>query len=383
MLLGKRNPSNNPSLALSTETEIIANNSTYGTRQSNKKDGDGGGAIYGCRSSLGNEPCVRAVQPQGRPRLRVRPPSAPRAAASRPATPPARRSRPTPRASPPASTPTASTARRRPTSPPRPTSPRSPAACSTRRSAPTPSSARTAAAPSPRRKTPNPNNVYTVKFNKDVSKCSFTASPVGSAQAIALGVAADAQRGRQRQRRHRRDGRLLPPAGHLLAASSCFTGRGARSAGLASFKDSCRSHLLFTRRMLEVTFAGWAATVGLVVVLLAIDLTLAVLRPHHVGFREAALWSVFYIAVAIGFGVVVRDDRRLGVRRRVLRGLHRREEPVGRQPVRVRDHHEHVRGARRAPAEGPDHRDRAGADPAGDLHPARRRAARACSRSCS
>ena len=56
--------------------------------------------------------------------------------------------------------------------------------------------------------------------------------------------------------------------------------------------------------MLEVTFAGWAATVGLVVVLLAIDLTLAVLRPHHVGFREAALWSVFYIAVAIGFGVV-------------------------------------------------------------------------------
>lgn len=65
LLLGKRNPSNNPSLALSTETEIIANNSTYGTRQSNKKDGDGGGAIYGCRSSLGNEPCVRAANLKG------------------------------------------------------------------------------------------------------------------------------------------------------------------------------------------------------------------------------------------------------------------------------------------------------------------------------
>jgi hypothetical protein len=65
MLLGKRNPSNNPSLALSTETEIIANNSTYGTRQSNKKDGDGGGAIYGCRSSTGNEPCVKAVNLKG------------------------------------------------------------------------------------------------------------------------------------------------------------------------------------------------------------------------------------------------------------------------------------------------------------------------------
>jgi hypothetical protein len=65
LLLGKRNPSSNPSLALSTETEIIANNSTYGTRQSNKKDGDGGGAIYGCRSATGNEPCVKAVNLKG------------------------------------------------------------------------------------------------------------------------------------------------------------------------------------------------------------------------------------------------------------------------------------------------------------------------------
>jgi hypothetical protein len=65
LLLGKRNPSNNASLALSSETEIIANTSTYGTRQSNKKDGDGGGAIYGCRSSLGNEPCVRAANLKG------------------------------------------------------------------------------------------------------------------------------------------------------------------------------------------------------------------------------------------------------------------------------------------------------------------------------
>jgi hypothetical protein len=65
LLLGKRNPSNNPSLGLSSETEIIANNSTYGTRQSNKKDGDGGGAIYGCRSSVGNEPCIRSSNLKG------------------------------------------------------------------------------------------------------------------------------------------------------------------------------------------------------------------------------------------------------------------------------------------------------------------------------
>jgi len=61
---GVRNPSPNESLALTRETEVIANTSTYGTRQSNKSD-NGGGAVYGCRSgeggsSAGNEPCIRA-----------------------------------------------------------------------------------------------------------------------------------------------------------------------------------------------------------------------------------------------------------------------------------------------------------------------------------
>src|SRR4051794_30957304 len=65
LLLGKRNPSSNPNLALTHETEIIADSSTYGTRQSNKKDGDGGGAIYGCRSNPGNEPCIRANNLKG------------------------------------------------------------------------------------------------------------------------------------------------------------------------------------------------------------------------------------------------------------------------------------------------------------------------------
>ena len=61
---GARNPSNNESQSYTRETEIIANTSTYGTRQSNKSD-NGGGAIYGCRSGEGgsarnNEPCLRA-----------------------------------------------------------------------------------------------------------------------------------------------------------------------------------------------------------------------------------------------------------------------------------------------------------------------------------
>src|SRR3954470_6499936 len=65
LLLGKRNPSSNGGLALNSETEIIANTSTYGTRQSNKRNGDGGGAIYGCRSNPGNEPCIRANNLKG------------------------------------------------------------------------------------------------------------------------------------------------------------------------------------------------------------------------------------------------------------------------------------------------------------------------------
>jgi hypothetical protein len=60
VLGGKRNPSSDATKAFSAETEIIANNSTYGTRQSNKRNGDGGGAIYGCRSNEGNEPCVKS-----------------------------------------------------------------------------------------------------------------------------------------------------------------------------------------------------------------------------------------------------------------------------------------------------------------------------------
>src|SRR4051794_16540381 len=65
LLLGKRNPSPSGSQALTRETQIIANTSTYGTRQSNKKDGDGGGAIYGCRSNPGTEPCIRANNLKG------------------------------------------------------------------------------------------------------------------------------------------------------------------------------------------------------------------------------------------------------------------------------------------------------------------------------
>ena len=58
---GERNPAAGD---LVRETQIIANNSTYGTRQSNKSS-NGGGVIYGCRAKAGgtpggSRPCVRA-----------------------------------------------------------------------------------------------------------------------------------------------------------------------------------------------------------------------------------------------------------------------------------------------------------------------------------
>jgi hypothetical protein len=56
LITGKRNPQGG---SLTRETQIISRNGTYSTRQSNL--GSGGGAIYGCRADTGNrEPCVRA-----------------------------------------------------------------------------------------------------------------------------------------------------------------------------------------------------------------------------------------------------------------------------------------------------------------------------------
>lgn len=56
--------------------------------------------------------------------------------------------------------------------------------------------------------------------------------------------------------------------------------------------------------MLEISALEWIIMIGLVVGLLALDLILAWLKPHKVGFGEATAWSVFYILVAVAFGVV-------------------------------------------------------------------------------
>jgi len=57
--------------------------------------------------------------------------------------------------------------------------------------------------------------------------------------------------------------------------------------------------------VLDVSLLAWAVTLGVILGLFALDLILAVRNPHVVHFREAALWSVFYIAIALLFGVAV------------------------------------------------------------------------------
>ena len=48
----------------------------------------------------------------------------------------------------------------------------------------------------------------------------------------------------------------------------------------------------------------WAAMIGAVVVLLALDF-LITRRPHEVSMREAVAWSTFYVALPLAFGVYI------------------------------------------------------------------------------
>src|ERR1700754_5091827 len=54
--------------------------------------------------------------------------------------------------------------------------------------------------------------------------------------------------------------------------------------------------------MLDIDGLTWTATIGLIVLLLALDFGVAALRPHRVGFREATLGSLFCVAGAVAFG---------------------------------------------------------------------------------
>ena len=55
---------------------------------------------------------------------------------------------------------------------------------------------------------------------------------------------------------------------------------------------------------LHMTPAAWGITLLLIVGLFIFDLVVSARNPHEIHFKEAAAWSVFYIGVAIAFGLV-------------------------------------------------------------------------------
>jgi tellurite resistance protein TerC len=56
---------------------------------------------------------------------------------------------------------------------------------------------------------------------------------------------------------------------------------------------------------MDVTLLTWALVIGAIMALIVVDLLTVSRKPHDVMFKEAAIWSIFYIGVAIGFGVWV------------------------------------------------------------------------------
>lgn len=57
--------------------------------------------------------------------------------------------------------------------------------------------------------------------------------------------------------------------------------------------------------ILEVTPTLWAITSAIVLGLIALDFLTVSRKPHEVKFKEAAFWSVFYIAAAVAFGMFI------------------------------------------------------------------------------
>ena len=56
---------------------------------------------------------------------------------------------------------------------------------------------------------------------------------------------------------------------------------------------------------MNVSLTVWAVTIGVIALLLIIDLFTVSAKPHEVKFKEAASWSIFYVGIAIAFGIWV------------------------------------------------------------------------------
>ncbi|MHB1211367.1 MAG: TerC/Alx family metal homeostasis membrane protein [Candidatus Nanopelagicales bacterium] len=56
---------------------------------------------------------------------------------------------------------------------------------------------------------------------------------------------------------------------------------------------------------MEVTFALWAITIAGIIGLILMDFLTVSRKPHEVKFKEALGWSLFYVGVAVAFGIAM------------------------------------------------------------------------------
>ena len=54
---------------------------------------------------------------------------------------------------------------------------------------------------------------------------------------------------------------------------------------------------------MDVSLTIWAVTIAAILTLVIIDLLTVSAKPHEVKFKEAMTWSLFYIGIAIAFGI--------------------------------------------------------------------------------
>ena len=103
----------------------------------------------------------------------------------------------------------------------------------------------------------------------------------------------------------------------------------------------------------------WLATIGGLVAIILADLFLVDHKPHAVTAREATRWVLFYVALAVAFGIGLWLFAGGVAAGEFFAGVHHRVLAVGGQPVRLRPHHGGVQGAGGAPAPGAAGRHRA------------------------
>ena len=56
---------------------------------------------------------------------------------------------------------------------------------------------------------------------------------------------------------------------------------------------------------MDVSNLAWVVTIGAIAALILVDLFTVSSKPHDVMFKEATLWSIFYIGIAVAFGMWV------------------------------------------------------------------------------